>query len=74
MAYETVTLDEDYDPYDDEIQERKPKVRQPVLPRCVHCPDREVLDDGKSGYVHADDLKYSCTYGDKNTTFAAARQ
>lgn len=61
----------DYDPFaEDEELESKPKPREPKLPRCIHCPDREVISDGKNGWVHNDDYKYSCDPDDPNTTFA----
>jgi hypothetical protein len=52
----------------EEEEERAPRRREPELPRCVNCLDREVTDDGYGEWVHADDIKYSCTYGQKPKT------
>jgi hypothetical protein len=59
-----------YDP--DEGLESKPVAREPDLPNCVNCPDRSVISDGKNGWVHNDDLKYSCVFPKPGPPFAEA--
>jgi hypothetical protein len=60
-----------FDDYEDEPEERKPVVRDPVLPRCPNCK-RNVTDDGKNGFVHVDDLRYSCNFPEPGPPFAGA--
>lgn len=64
----------EYDPFaeEDEELEAKKKPRKIPLPRCIHCPDREVTSDGKSGWVHNDDLRYSCDPAKPGPPFADA--
>jgi hypothetical protein len=73
MIYDNELMPEyNADPFGD-YEERKPVKREPDLPRCVNCPDREVVPDGKNGFVHNDDYKYQCDYGARPPTvrFAA---
>lgn len=67
------TIEYEYDPFaQDEELESKSAPKKVQLPRCVNCPDREVVSDGKEGYVHNDDLKYSCEYPKPGPPFAGA--
>lgn len=68
MIYNSELMPEyNADPFGD-YEERKPVAREPELPRCVNCPDREIVSDGKNGFVHNDNLKYQCDYGTRPPT------
>lgn len=61
------------DDYDGGGFQYTPAPRVPKLPRCKHCPDREVISDGYGGYVHEDDYKYACDINEPGGTFAEAK-
>jgi hypothetical protein len=53
--------------------EDKPVPREPKALMCKHCKTREVIQDGYGEFVHADDYKYQCNPGEKDSTFAEVR-
>jgi hypothetical protein len=72
MIYDSSLMsDYEADPFGD-YEERKPVQKEPELPRCVNCTDREVVPDGKNDFVHNDNLKYQCDYGTKPPTLRFA--